>query len=416
MNILELVERETHLSFARRGREHHGPCPFCRCEGKQFIVFTTGEGAGRYWCRQCGAKGDAIEFLKVYKHLSFRQAKEYLGLRGDIGDNFIHHNHHNHQNNLIHHNHPFDPPSDAWTEAATPFVAKCEAALWSDVGSKALSWLHGRGLSDETTRRAGLGYNETDHYADRQAWGLPPETTEQGRAKGLWLPRGITIPWQVDGALWGVRVRRPVGDPKYYWLPGGTANALYGADALSPGKAAMILEGEIDALTVQQWAGDLVTPVATGSTHAARRAKWLGRLAIAPTVLVAYDSDEAGEAAAGYWTDALQAARRWRPYWSDANDMAQDGVNVRAWVQAGLPIAMPEAATPEPAATQAARALVGPLLGEPGWEDGDMAAVVGAMVAGDVYEVLRASLPEGWAYRATETLTGWHVHGLKVSA
>lgn len=63
-----------------------------------------------------------------------------------------------------------------------------------------------------------------------------------------------------------------------------------------------------------------------------------------------------------------------------------------------------------------ARALVGPLLGEPGWEDGDMAAVVGAVVAADVYEVLRASLPEGWAYRATETLTGWHVHGLKVSA
>lgn len=67
-------------------------------------------------------------------------------------------------------------------------------------------------------------------------------------------------------------------------------------------------------------------------------------------------------------------------------------------------------------ATQAARALVGPLLGEPGWEDGDMAAVVGAVVAGDVYEVLQANLPEGWAYRATQTPTGWHVHEMRVSA
>lgn len=77
--------------------------------------------------------------------------------------------------------------------------------------------------------------------------------------------------------------------------------------------------------------------------------------------------------------------------------------------------AQPRQATPEPPAKQAARALVGPLLGEPGWEDGDMAAVVGAVVAGDVYEVLRVSLPEGWAYRATQTPTGWHVHELRVT-
>ena len=76
----------------------------------------------------------------------------------------------------------------------------------------------------------------------------------------------------------------------------------------------------------------------------------------------------------------------------------------------------PRQATPALAAKQAARALVGPLLGEPGWVDGDMAAVVGAVVAGDVYEVLQANLPEGWAYRATQTPTGWHVHEMRVSA
>ena len=52
--------------------------------------------------------------------------------------------------------------------------------------------------------------------------------------------------------------------------------------------------------------------------------------------LVAYDADEAGEAAAGYWVEVLDNARRWRPYWEDVNAMAQDGADVRAWVAVGV--------------------------------------------------------------------------------
>ena len=79
-----------------------------------------------------------------------------------------------------------------------------------------------------------------------------------------------------------------------------------------------------------------MTPVATGSTGGARRMHWLARLALCSVVLVAYDADAAGEAAAGYWVEVLDKARRWRPYWEDANAMAQDGADVRAWVAAGV--------------------------------------------------------------------------------
>jgi DNA primase len=328
MNIHELIERESHLTFARRGKEHHGPCPFCRCESKQFVIFTS---AGRYWCRQCDKKGDAIQFVRDYKGLSFRQAKEYLGLGGN--------GYHRPVDNQNHHKLPasLHPPNRGWVDAAQTFIHRCQVALRDNAGAKALAWLHRRGLDDDTIREAGLGYNMADAYADRQTWGLAAEMGASGRPKRLWLPRGVVIPWLVDGALWGLRIRRPLGDPKYYWAPGGVANALYNAGALAPGRPAMLLEGEIDALTVQQWAGDLVTAVATGSTHAGRRTKWIARLSLASMVLVAYDSDEAGDHAAAYWLDALPNARRWRPYWSDANEMAQDGVNVRAWAQAGLP-------------------------------------------------------------------------------
>ena len=97
-----------------------------------------------------------------------------------------------------------------------------------------------------------------------------------------------------------------------------------------------MVEGELDALTIEQEAGDLVTAVATGATGGARRMHWLARLALCSVVLVAYDADAAGEAAAGYWLEVLDNGRRWRPYWEDVNAMAQDGADVRAWVAVGV--------------------------------------------------------------------------------
>jgi DNA primase len=229
-------------------------------------------------------------------------------------------------------------PCKEWTATGQAFLAQCQKDLWTDVGTKALAWLRRRGLNDDTIREAELGYNATDAYTDRQCWGLPLTLDNKGRVKRLWLPRGVVIPRIIEDSLWGLRIRRPKNDPKYYWVPGGEANSLYNADALRAGHPAMLLEGEIDARTVQQQAGDLITPVATGGTSTARRVKWIARLSLASTVLVAYDSDEAGEAASRYWLDVLPNARRWRPYWGDTNEMAQAGINLRPWVKAGLPI------------------------------------------------------------------------------
>ncbi len=362
MNVLELVQKETGNRYKPKGsagKEYAGKCPFCQAGEDRFLLWPE---ENRYWCRRCERKGDAIQFLRDYKHLSFVQAKEYLGEGSDCCDRTNHNNNNNHNNDNYHNNHNNDTeasftllpkeaqtqPGESWLEPASAFLSLCQAELYASPQVKALAWLQGRGLTARTCADAGLGYNPADCYLERAAWGLSPEQTKEGRAKRLWLPRGIVIPWMVDGELWGIRIRRPVGDPKYYWIPGGTP-ALYCADTLTPERPAVIVEGEIDALTIAQAAGDLAAVVATGSTHGGRRTRWLARLAATSAVLVAYDADDSGEGAAHYWISALSNSRRWRPYWADPNDMARAGVDIRAWIAAGLKVAGIEAEPDAPA-------------------------------------------------------------------
>ena len=97
----------------------------------------------------------------------------------------------------------------------------------------------------------------------------------------------------------------------------------------------MLVEGPLDWLCVAQAASDLCGVGRVG-TSGARRVRWLTRLALASAVLVALDADAPGDTASKYWLDALPNARRWRPYYADPAQMAQDGAGVRAWAAAGL--------------------------------------------------------------------------------
>ncbi len=75
--------------------------------------------------------------------------------------------------------------------------------------------------------------------------------------------------------------------------------------------------------------------------------KWIGKLAMCERVLLAFDADQAGEQATKYWLHALKAnAKILRFPWGDANDMACAGVDLAAWMVAGLSAKKPVA--PEP--------------------------------------------------------------------
>jgi hypothetical protein len=239
---------------------------------------------------------------------------------------------------------PYEPPPDAWRDAAERFVTDAERRLWSGhpAAASALRYLRGRGLTDDTIRRARLGVHPSDTWPPRSLWGL------DGEGK-LWLPRGVVIPWLDQGGVSSVNVRRPSGDVKddgelwqarKYQRAAGPSAPLYVAGGASQfekvDRPAVLVEGEFDALAVQQEAGDICTAVATGSTGGARRAEWLAMLRAAPAVLVAFDAEQPGEAAAAAWLERLPNGIRWAPHANDAAEMLATGKDVRLWARVGV--------------------------------------------------------------------------------
>ena len=287
-----------------------------------------GPAAGR---SGCDLGGDAIQYLRERDGLSYQEACGQLGITPHLDVNgrgmrsaknwtagvlaCSPAGHHAPTVAI-----PLTPPNPAWQGRAAAWSARCATLLWCEEGSKARAYLHGRGLYDGVLRACNVGYNPTDAYEDHAHWGLPQPEAGHHR---IWLPRGITFPWTIGGALWRLNIRRPLtpaqiaaGEAKYIG-PAGFANGLYNADALA-GRLAydrpvVLVEGELDALTVAQACGTGIAAVATGSTAGARRNEWIARLAQASVVLLAFDVDVddngAGDKAAAWWQQRLPRAR-----------------------------------------------------------------------------------------------------------
>jgi DNA primase len=347
INLLALIGRDTQLrrAAATNGGEYAGPCPFCRRGTDRFRVWPRherwaclGPSAGRCGC---DLWGDAIQYLRQRDGLSYREACErlnipvasYIARRHDKAPQPPEVQVMTAAPGLV-------PPNARWQAHGRGWVARCAVFLWRPAGAKALDYLRGRGLTSDTLRRFNVGFNPQQLVEEHAEWGLP---TPEDPAKRIHLPRGITLPWVSGGALWRINVRRPVtaaqiaaGQPKYLG-PAGFANALFNADSLGVYKPVVLVEGEIDALTVAQACGDTIAAVATGSTAGARRQEWIDRLNQAPCVLVAFDHDEngAGDKAAAWWLTTLPNARRWLPLTHDVNSSPQP-LDVQRWVYQGL--------------------------------------------------------------------------------
>lgn len=344
-NVLDLVGRsgiELRKASTAKGGEYQGPCPGCGGNDRFHVwpeqnISSDGSMAGSYWCRQCGKKGDCIQFLRDFEGLSFREACDRLGRQ--VPDS----------RRLSKPTKPspneWEPtahegPAEIWQKKAMAFVTWSFEQLFDN--QKELDWLMSRGIREESIARYALGWNPGDEGKDlfraREAWGLSKKVKENGRARALWLPIGMVIPSLINGRLQRIRIRRPepkVMGPKYYVVPGSSMGTM----VLEPErKTHMVVESELDAILIAQEATDLTGAVAVGSASTKPDDNATRVLKSSLQILVALDFDGAGAKAWPWWKENFPDCERWPvPKGKDPGEAFQKGIDLREWIKAGLP-------------------------------------------------------------------------------
>lgn len=351
LDLIALRGLESRRVSAAEGGEWAGPCPLCGGRDRFRIWPEKAHDGhsiappGRYWCRQCGIHGDAIDYLRRVEGLSFAEACARLGVerpgravapayrpaptlddpRGWTPREYA-------------------PPSDAWREQAEALLARAQARLAGDADAQ--DWLTMRGITPRAAKIYGIGYHVAssggDGYASREAWGLDPET-RNGKPRRLWLPRGWVIPARdADGRLLQLRIRRRPEDVKRFaqgvkYLP--VEGSSMATLLLHPeSQAFVVVESGFDAILLAALTGGRVGAVCAWSAAARPDARAHAALSAALCVLVALDYDAAGDKESAWWLSRYRAALRLpRLAAKDPGDAAACGVDLYAWLRDGMP-------------------------------------------------------------------------------
>ncbi len=330
MNLLDLIEADG-VKLTRHGATFRGRCPFH--EGKTETSLLVDADAGKYHCFGCDQHGDAIQWLRERRGLSFGEACKVLG--HDPGPR---------SNGPRPAPPKWEPkeaksPADAWKEKARTFLDEAISCLWSKRDDETRAWLHDeKGLSDATIKTAGLGFNPADIYEPRGAWGLEASYKEDGTERRQWIPAGLVIPHVVGGAVHRLRIRRDdPGDGSRYVIVSGSSSEpmAWGQDK----GAAVIVESELDGMLLNQEAGDLAGVVAMGSAQAKPDRITHEAMAAVAVILVSLDADNAGAKASWqFWPETYGTrAKRWPCVnGKDPSEARANGLDLREWVVAGI--------------------------------------------------------------------------------
>lgn len=330
LHLIKLLRQDNHVLKRKTRGECAGPCPWCGGRDR-FIVFTETD---RYWCRQCAKKGDAIQYLRDFRGMTYRDACDLLHIMPNQGPSQPFKYRHNLE--------MFKPrmtkePPELWQARARDFLDRAVRNLRDDIGNEARRWLYDRGLNDHTLQQAELGWNPNDRHEDRENWGLDPVINDHDKPLKLWMPRGIIIPYSVNGHVVRLRIRRfdPINGSRYIVVSGSDMKPMLWERER---KTFCIIESELDGLLIYQKANDLVSPIALGSAQARPDIHVDTALMQAEIALLSLDSDNAGAKEVwGWWNNKYPKVRRWPvPVGTDPTEAYQCGLDIRSWLLVGL--------------------------------------------------------------------------------
>ena len=295
-DITEVVS--SYVQLRHRGRTHTGLCPFHSEKTPSFVVYPETQS---FYCFGCGAGGDVITFVRKINNLDYVEAVKMLAGRAGM---------------------PMPEEDDKAgrlrsrvlainKEAARFFYEQLNAE--NDDARAARAYWRGRGLSDSTIRRFGLGFSPNDFGALRRhlrtrgyteeemlASGLQ-KRSEKGNVYDVFRGRVMTPIFDLRGNViaFGGRV---LGDekPKYINSPETLvykkSKAMFALNIAkkSASRRYILCEGYMDVISLHQ-AGFDTAVAACGTALTPYQVRLLGEYA--DEVVLCYDSDEAGQKA-----------------------------------------------------------------------------------------------------------------------
>lgn len=280
VNILNIIEADLGRHIKKSGKYVFFRCPF---HNENTPSFGVTEANGRYFCFGCGKSGDAITWMLDYHKMSFQEACDFLSGGKAINTKWIS------SYDPCEEEETIPPLPDHLQDSWKKIIEDSKALLFSKDGEKALSYLvNQRKITEKTIKSdfVQLGYTN----------GIDVD--------GVHIGRGIVIPCLTDGYVNYVKIRLPVGKPKYIQLPadGYDLCALYGASLAKGADVVFVTEGEFDSMIIKQEAGDLVGSVTLGSASQHFYEERYGEtFKLAKHVIVSLDNDEAGQKALEKW-------------------------------------------------------------------------------------------------------------------
>jgi DNA primase len=300
VDIVDVIDSRVNLR--KSGKNYSALCPF---HDEKSPSFSVNPDKQFYYCFGCGAGGNAIGFLMEYERLDFPAAVEKLaGVAG------------------------VEVPREGGAAAASPRQAELAsrleaAAKWFQAqlrthaqAAQARQYLQGRGLSEETIERFGIGFAPP-------GWdGLLNALGRSEADRTLLLDAGLLIA-RDDGGLYDRfrhRIMFPIRDnrgravafggrvltdekPKYLNSPETAifhkSQELYGLfearRAVRDLDRVLVVEGYMDVVMLAQHGINN----ATGTLGTSLTANHLQRLyRYTPSVVFCFDGDEAGRKAA----------------------------------------------------------------------------------------------------------------------
>lgn len=290
-----------YVKLQKKGSNYFGLCPFHHEKSPSFSVSQSKQ---MYHCFGCGVSGNVFTFVMEYENYTFREAVELLADRSGV--------------KLPKMEYSKEAKAQADLRAALLEINKMAAnyfyyQLKQPQGQQGYQYLTGRGLTEQTIRRFGLGYsNKTsgDLYQFLRSKGYEDSilketglvTIEERGARDKFWNRVMFPIMDVNNRVIGFGGRvMGEGEPKYLNSPEtklfDKSRNLYGLNyaRLSREKFILLCEGYMDVIAMHQ-AGFSNAVASLGTAFTSQHAALLKRYT--DQVVLTYDSDGAGVKAA----------------------------------------------------------------------------------------------------------------------